>query len=482
MEKMYIRKAALALGVAALASTSAMAEGYWSNINNQIKNPAFIAGWSGALTAADGNVAETWDGCFEIYQVVNDAPAGEYTLTANACYRYGTNDYAKANMSGEANHHAYIFLGAQKKAVKGLFDDGKTSVEAGAEFDATKNAPNSMAEANAAFAAGQYVNTMTINHAGGDLRLGIAVSEYRQDQWCIFDNFKLVGPNGEVALVNADFASGIENSSDETKWDMTNVENKVKTVDINKEGGANGCYRKTNASPYNFGQYVELPAGKYRWGVQSFFRYGNGNQSGWYVTLKGFNIVEGESAYDKHVAGTEDETLKPMLYVVEDDIKPISDDDIALAAADGKFTKTGYVKCIFDETLDVYPDNEPKTETVAEGQHGYADSGYEHEAAAVMVKNPNLYRNYVEFELDATKKLWLGYKKDVNAPTHYWNPFRDFTLEKWVEDAGVDAVVYDADENAPVEYFNLQGVRVANPENGIFIVKQGNKVSKAVIK
>lgn len=38
------------------------------------------------------------------------------------------------------------------------------------------------------------------------------------------------------------------------------------------------------------------------------------------------------------------------------------------------------------------------------------------------------------------------------------------------------------EEDAPVEYYNLQGVRVANPENGLFIVKQGNKVSKKIFK
>lgn len=40
----------------------------------------------------------------------------------------------------------------------------------------------------------------------------------------------------------------------------------------------------------------------------------------------------------------------------------------------------------------------------------------------------------------------------------------------------------EAEENAPVEYYNLQGIRVANPENGLYIVKQGNKVTKRVIK
>lgn len=49
-----------------------------------------------------------------------------------------------------------------------------------------------------------------------------------------------------------------------------------------------------------------------------------------------------------------------------------------------------------------------------------------------------------------------------------------------VEDSAVIEIA--SDENAPVEYYNLQGVRVANPEKGLYIVKQGNKVSKRIIK
>ncbi len=37
-------------------------------------------------------------------------------------------------------------------------------------------------------------------------------------------------------------------------------------------------------------------------------------------------------------------------------------------------------------------------------------------------------------------------------------------------------------EAAEVEYFNLQGVRVDNPQNGIFIRRQGAKVSKVIVK
>lgn len=38
----------------------------------------------------------------------------------------------------------------------------------------------------------------------------------------------------------------------------------------------------------------------------------------------------------------------------------------------------------------------------------------------------------------------------------------------------------ELDNNAPVEYFNLQGVRVANPENGLYIMRQGDKVVKVI--
>lgn len=46
--------------------------------------------------------------------------------------------------------------------------------------------------------------------------------------------------------------------------------------------------------------------------------------------------------------------------------------------------------------------------------------------------------------------------------------------------SAVDAV--EAAENVPVEYFNLQGVRVNNPSNGVYIVKQGDKIEKRIIR
>ena len=50
--------------------------------------------------------------------------------------------------------------------------------------------------------------------------------------------------------------------------------------------------------------------------------------------------------------------------------------------------------------------------------------------------------------------------------------------------AGIDEVCVDpsADANAPVEYFNLQGVRVVGPTTGLYIRRQGGSVSKVVVR
>ena len=56
----------------------------------------------------------------------------------------------------------------------------------------------------------------------------------------------------------------------------------------------------------------------------------------------------------------------------------------------------------------------------------------------------------------------------------------EFELDSNGTVTGIEAV--SADENAPVEYFNLQGVRVLNPENGFYIRRQGTRVEKVVLR
>lgn len=46
--------------------------------------------------------------------------------------------------------------------------------------------------------------------------------------------------------------------------------------------------------------------------------------------------------------------------------------------------------------------------------------------------------------------------------------------------SGVEGI--EADLNAPVEYYNLQGIKVANPQGGVFIKLQGEKATKEYVK
>lgn len=51
-----------------------------------------------------------------------------------------------------------------------------------------------------------------------------------------------------------------------------------------------------------------------------------------------------------------------------------------------------------------------------------------------------------------------------------------------IELPSVGIVDIDANLNAPVEYFNLQGVRVDTPSTGVYIRRQGTEVTKVVVK
>ena len=79
----------------------------------------------------------------------------------------------------------------------------------------------------------------------------------------------------------------------------------------------------------------------------------------------------------------------------------------------------------------------------------------------------------------------VGFASSVNEDgsvnIYQFNPgirLAKYTLA--AEVTGINNVIADADENAPVEYYNLQGVKVEKPENGIFIKKQSAKATKIV--
>lgn len=64
----------------------------------------------------------------------------------------------------------------------------------------------------------------------------------------------------------------------------------------------------------------------------------------------------------------------------------------------------------------------------------------------------------------------------------YYSVKSDFVIQL-PETVGIDNIISD-NEDAPVEYFNLQGMKISegNATNGLYIMRQGNKVSKVIRK
>ncbi len=80
-------------------------------------------------------------------------------------------------------------------------------------------------------------------------------------------------------------------------------------------------------------------------------------------------------------------------------------------------------------------------------------------------------------ELIATVQSWDAFNEN--------KVFKGYPALNWqdAEVAGIiDIAIDEAEANGPAVYYNLQGVQVTNPENGIYIVRRGNKVTKEVIR
>jgi hypothetical protein len=72
----------------------------------------------------------------------------------------------------------------------------------------------------------------------------------------------------------------------------------------------------------------------------------------------------------------------------------------------------------------------------------------------------------------------------VQAKSVYNNVSSDVTTVSLSIDgtvSGIEGVAADS-QDAPVEYYNLQGVRVSNPGTGLYIRRQGTKVEKVAIR
>ncbi|MDE6832040.1 MAG: hypothetical protein K2J07_04840, partial [Muribaculaceae bacterium] len=542
MMKNYFSRAALLLGAAAFIGASANAEetkGAWRNVNHLLTNVAGVNagqtnGWSGIVTGSSDAIAEIFQGAGLFYYVVPDAPAGEYTFTAQAFTRvWSAPEAYQLRKDGKEDINCYVFLNDTEVKMKSLFDGTDQDL-----MDAEGNyvwglVPNSLGEARTFFDAKKYTNTVTVNHPGGDLYLGFrnygtnldfSVIHFNGDypEWTAFGDATLTGPNGAVTLPEI---GGYDMEAD---WTLLNVQQDKKGRGIRY--GA--VWSKTNASMYQLGQTITLEPGKYRFALQGLNEHFLGSASGYCVPMKGAfadrTDLNPKSAYDLYFDGgtelgsgavTGDQAWDPTTFYPvnaleaylcfyygtsraggfdegsyvnywpeEYEGKNLAGEEVSFPAlAEGQWAQTK-LKNVFDEKLDTYVQcNNYKDEDgdwvytwideQGNAQPSWWESGCNFMVSKFFMENPDLYQNYVELEITGTEaqEVTFSWRKDVNQ-NNYWQCAFDVRLEKWDADytgyvpgsemAGIDEVADDEDANAPVEYYNLQGVRVQNPSNG----------------
>ena len=98
-------------------------------------------------------------------------------------------------------------------------------------------------------------------------------------------------------------------------------------------------------------------------------------------------------------------------------------------------------------------------------------------ALAELDKNDfNLYDGTpVEFANPGTLHYFMRYADAYDSPIY------SLGVKVNGQSSGIENVAAEATD-APVEYFNLQGIRVENPVNGLYIRRQGNTASKVIVK
>lgn len=174
----------------------AVRKGEPADLTALIRNANFSQGGTGwttsaSFTKADGNVAEYWNTGFDFHQTIANLPAGEYEVTVQSFYRYGSiADAPTAHYAGTEQLQATLYANGAETAVMSLYDDSA----AGTYTVSPYTFPDNVSQANEAFNTNKlYTNTLRVTLAeDGDLTIGIkkdGAEPYAN--WCCFDNFTL---------------------------------------------------------------------------------------------------------------------------------------------------------------------------------------------------------------------------------------------------------------------------------------------------
>ena len=196
-----------------------------------INNPGYeegTTGWEGnpALGGDTNKCAEAYQKKFDVYQLVNGAPTGVYSVKVKAFFRAGQNETAWANYlaaEGNVTSPVSVYLNSSTTPIKNVYDE---KVDDPDYFDATTNpAPfeaedndgntwwfaNDMKNASKMFADGRYeVEAFGLVREGDVMRIGIKGDASASYNWAIWDDFKLIYEGFKAEIIEPELAKAAD--------------------------------------------------------------------------------------------------------------------------------------------------------------------------------------------------------------------------------------------------------------------------------
>ena len=207
------------------------------------------------------------------------------------------------------------------------------------------------------------------------------------------------------------------------------------------------------------------------------------------VTIKAYNAT---SAWYKVGNGSQVSFSDSATFTIGDDMNPGESVTITWSATDGTDTKTG--SAIFTKVEQqstewhIYFDN---SLSAWENVYCYIYGSNEcHEITGAwpgtkMTLNGDYYEYVVE-TAGALNECNVIFSNGSGSQTGNDVKVRNYAIYNMDGDTGqqfsnVNVVIND--EDAPIEYYNLQGIRIMQPTtSGVYIIKKGNQVRKTYIK
>lgn len=144
---------------------------------------------------------EFWNSTFDIHQNLMNLSAGHYKVSVQSFFRCKDNQNGYQDyLNGSENVTGYLYAGTNEKKLVSVYAQSFTENLEGSCWgystgdwwnQTTIYFPNTMESGTRAFKDGYYWNELEFDHDGGDLIIGLRNDEYINNNWCLFDNFKI---------------------------------------------------------------------------------------------------------------------------------------------------------------------------------------------------------------------------------------------------------------------------------------------------